>query len=85
MSRSYCQSTVVTESVKMSGPGPSDVIPFGIDERMEWFVNNQRLADVKFIVGDDKETIFAHKFVLASGEFVTTELIFCNKPSFRSM
>lgn len=61
----------MTESVRMSGPGPSNAIPFAIDERMKWFVNNLRLADVKFIVGDDKETIFAQKFVLASGECIT--------------
>lgn len=45
-----------------------DVIPLPIEPRMKWFVNNQRFTDVQFVVGPEKQLVFAHKMIIASGK-----------------
>lgn len=51
----------------MSEPN-SNAIPLAIEPRMKWFVNNQRFADVVFVVGEEKQMVYAHKNIIASGQ-----------------
>lgn len=46
----------------------SNAIPLAIEPRMKWFVNNQRFADVRFVVGEEKQMVYAHKNIIASGQ-----------------
>ncbi|XP_037047780.1 BTB/POZ domain-containing protein 3-like [Bradysia coprophila] len=56
----------------------ADAIPLEIEPRMEWFVNNNRFADVSFIVGEQKEMVYAHKIIIASGSPVFEQMFFAN-------
>lgn len=53
----------------MNGHGSDpDAIPLAIESRLKWLANNQRFADLTFIVGEDKEMVYAHKVIIASGQ-----------------
>ncbi len=34
----------------------------------KWLVNNQQFSDVQFLVGVNKDLVYAHKIMLASGK-----------------
>ncbi|XP_037035621.1 BTB/POZ domain-containing protein 6-A-like [Bradysia coprophila] len=55
-----------------------DDIPLAIESRIKWFVNNQRFADITFVVGKEKEIVYAHKNIMASGSPVFEQMFFAN-------
>ncbi|KAG4071509.1 hypothetical protein HA402_011663 [Bradysia odoriphaga] len=55
-----------------------DGIPLAIEPRIKWFVKNRRFADLKFVVGEEKEIVYAHKNIMASGSPVFEQMFFAN-------
>lgn len=45
----------------------ANAIPLAIEARMKWLVNNPRFADVVFVVGAEKQMVYAHKCTIATG------------------
>ena len=58
-------------SVEMSDQNEFALVPnpYEVSDQTKNLANNQHLSDVTFLVGDEKRLIYAHRFVLALGNF----------------
>lgn len=49
---------------------------YSIVTKSKTFVNNEKLSDVIFLVGDEKKKVYGHKMMLAFGSSVFEKMLF---------